>query len=377
MEPSILITAGESSGEKYGAALVSQFLQSHSDISFFGIGGLHMQKAGVDILFPVKDLAVVGFFEIISHLPRIHRILQKIEEEAKKRVPFAAVLIDSPDFNLRLAKKLSKLGIPVLYYISPTVWAWRKRRIKTIQKYVSKMLLIFPFEEEIYRAKNIPFTFVGHPLLERVKTQKSREDFLKKYKLDPEQKIIAVLPGSRHSEFQFHSHILQEAMTKIREKWNVYFFVLQADNISTDDFDGYFSRVSGCRVISEDFYDALAYSDIAWSSCGTANLESALLETPVIAFYKLSPLTYFFGNRLVKIKNYSIVNILAGKKVIPELIQSHFTADSLCHETEELFRSNGKRNAMIHNFQEIKKQLGARKASENAASELWDLIDKR
>ena len=205
---SILIVAGENSGEKYGADLVHQFKKLHPSLSFFGIGGKHMEKEGVRLLFPVEKLAVFGVFEIISHLPRIKKIFNRIIREIKHQKPSAAVLIDSPDFNLRLAKKIKKLSIPILYYISPTVWAWRKGRMKTIKKTVDKMMLIFPFEEKIYREYGIPAVYVGHPLKDRIRTSLAKNEFLEKHGLDPHKKLISLLPGSRRSELKYHMPVL-------------------------------------------------------------------------------------------------------------------------------------------------------------------------
>ena len=215
---SILIVAGENSGEKYGADLVHQFKKLHPSLSFFGIGGKHMEREGVNLLFPVGELAVVGVFEIISHLPRIKKIFNKIKREVKRQKPAAAVLIDSPDFNLRLAKKLKKLSIPVLYYISPTVWVWRKGRLKTIKKTVDKMMLIFPFEEKIYEDYGIPAVYVGHPLRERVRASLTKNEFLEKYGLSAQKKLISLLPGSRQSELKYHLPVLAEALEKIKNE---------------------------------------------------------------------------------------------------------------------------------------------------------------
>jgi len=343
----ILIIAGENSGEKYGASLVKQYLKEYPDTSFFGIGGREMKDAGVEILFPIEDLAVVGLIEVISHLARIKRIFRQIQKEVKARDAKAAVLIDSPDFNLRLAKKMSSRSFPILYYISPTVWAWRKKRLRIIKKVVSKMLLIFPFEKEIYRKENIPSSFIGHPLIERVKIRNSREAFFQKYGLDPDKTVIAVLPGSRKSEIRFHAPVLNKTLPKIRKKWDVQYVLLKADSINREDFIRHFPPTLNYCLVSEDFHEALAFSRLALSSCGTANLEAALLETPIVAFYRISPLTYFLGIRFIKIKNFSIVNILSNKKIIPELIQKQFTADALFHEAHKILSSPEIQNSMI------------------------------
>jgi lipid-A-disaccharide synthase len=376
--PSLLIIAGENSGEKYGADLVRQFKQTHPDFSFFGIGGSHMQAEGVELLFTIKDLSLVGIFEIISHLSRLRQILKQVLKEAIRRRPLAAVLIDCPDFNLRLARSLKKVSIPVLYYISPTIWAWRIRRIKTIKSLVKKMLLIFPFEEKIYQEHNMPAVYIGHPLKERIKIDLSEDDFFKKFNLDKDRQLITILPGSRKSEIDFHVPVLKKAVFEIKKKYpKVQFLIVCAENLQREDFDKFkLEEISDLALIAENRYEAMAYSKLLLASCGTSNLEAALLGTPVISFYRLSPLTYFFGSKFVKIKIYSIVNILAGKKLIPELIQNKFTPENISAEVSSILDSSQLRDEIKTNFLSLDKVLGDKKASKNAALELSRLVGK-
>jgi len=372
---SILIIAGENSGEKHGAQLVRQFKKIQPSFTFYGIGGQHMAEEGVRLLYSVEDLALVGFFEIITHIPRLKRIFNHLEKETQRSNPVAAVLIDSPDFNLRLAKRLKKLSIPVLYYVSPTVWAWRRRRLKAIKKTVEKMLLIFPFEEKIYKQNSIPAIYIGHPLKERVKLSLSRENFLKKYNLASGKIIILILPGSRKSEVKYHMPTLIQAIEKIKREFNAQFLLLLAENLEEDHVTSVIPpHLNKLKILKQDGYEALAYSDIALSSCGTANLEAALLGTPVVSFYRISPLSYHLGVRFVKIKNYSIVNILAGEKVIPELIQRHFNAENLLRETRRILGSETVRSEMRVHFDRINSLLGDKVASENAARELEKMV---
>ena len=375
MTDSLLIVAGEKSGENYGAAVVRRFRDRHPGIRFFGIGGTKMAAEGVDILIPMDALAVVGLFEVVSHLPRIRRIFNRIRSEVEARRPAAAVLIDSPDFNLRLAKKLHRLGVPVLYYISPTIWAWRKSRLNTVKKYVREMCLIFPFEEEIYRKAGVPARFVGHPLLERVRTSFGGNEFRSKYGLDPEKTLIVLLPGSRRSEIRFHMPVLADALSKIRQEIPSQFVFVLAENLEPGCLQPWLPPDDpDIKTIREDAYEAMAAADLALSSCGTANLETALLETPLIAFYRLSPLTYGAGIKLVKVKDYSIVNILAGERIVPELIQRDFTADNLVREVKKLLGSEAIRSEMKARFRRIKSDLGRDSASANVVLELEELI---
>jgi len=373
----ILITACESSAENYGAGLVSEFKKLHPKPHFFGIGGKQMQKEGVEILFPVQKLSLIGIFEIIFYIPRILMILKRIRKEAKKRNILGAVLIDSPDFNLRIAQRLKKLSIPILYYISPTVWAWRKNRIKTVRKLVNKMLLIFPFEEKIYKKERIPAVFIGHPLVKRIHVSLTKQDFFDKYGMNHSARLITILPGSRQSEIKRHLPILIEATEKIRKKYNCQFILKLSENIEKKSVLKYFSSLDfPIKILNQDGYESIAFSDLILSACGTANMESALLGTPLVSFYRVSPLSYFIGKKLIKIKHFSIVNIMAGKKVIPELIQKNFNPKSIFDHVSEIFDSAEARNKMILEFKKIKKELSNKDASANAAKELEQLIYK-
>jgi len=371
----ILIVAGESSGERYGAGLVRAFRRLHPEARFFGIGGKQMSAEGIEILFQIEHLAVMGIFEVFSQLPRIRRIFRHIVREAVSRRPAAAVLIDSPDFNLRLAKRLKKAGVPVLYYVSPTVWAWRRGRLKAVRKHVARMMLIFPFEEKIYKAEDIPAAYIGHPLLERVKADCTREEFFAGHGLDPGKKLVVLLPGSRKSELRSHAPILAEAVHEVRGSVPAEFILVLAESLKRADLEKEFpAGVGELRIIESDGYNAMAAADIVLSACGTATLEAALLGTPVVSFYRVSPLTYYAARRFVRIRLYSIVNILAGKPVIPELIQGEFTARNLARETIKVLESEEIRAEMKAEFIKIRKSLGDGRASENAALELEKLI---
>ncbi len=375
---SIFIAAGENSGERYGADVIREFRKMHPTCSFFGIGGKQMQAEGVEIIFPIEELSAVGIFEVLTRLPHFQKIFHHLEREVDARKPAAAVLIDSPDFNLRLARKLKKSGISVLYYISPTVWAWRSGRLKTIRRFVDKMLLIFPFETEIYADHDIPASYVGHPLKHKVKVRLSRTEFYNKHGFPAEEKLISILPGSRPTELKNHLPVLVEAVRRMKEGIQARFLLILAENLKRDYIAGYIRNQSqAVQVLTEDGYEAMAYSEIALSACGTANLEVALLGTPLIAFYRISPLTYYPFLRLVKIHDYSIVNILAGRTVVPELIQRRFTADELAETTKLVFFSEEKKAAMRAEFKRIKESLGDARAAENVALELEKIIVPR
>jgi lipid-A-disaccharide synthase len=373
---SVLIVAGEKSGENYGAAVVRAVRDRRPGTEFFGVGGRAMAEAGVEVLVPMEALAVMGLAEVVTELPRIKRVFDRLRREVEARRPAAAVLIDSPDFNLRLAKRLKALGVPVLYYISPTVWAWRRGRLRTIRKVVRKMLLIFPFEAEIYEREGIPHRFVGHPLLERVRVRFGRDEFFARYRLDPGRPLVALLPGSRRGEVIRHLPALVGAAAELRSRRGAQFVLVQAEGLEDGLLKSDLLGPAGpeIRVLREDGYEAVASSDLALSASGTANLEAALLGTPLIAFYRISPLTYAIGRPFVRLRNYSIVNILAGRRVVPELIQGGLTAGSLAAEADRLLGDAKAREDMRAAFQAIRISLGNERASENAAGELVALL---
>ncbi len=376
----VLIIAGENSGDKHGASLVQAFQEIDPSVEFFGVGGARMREAGVRLINTVEDLAVVGIFEILSQLPRIRHVFTRIKREARSQEPQAAILIDSPDFNLRLARFLKKQRIPVLYYISPTVWAWRKNRLKTIRKTVDKMMLIFPFEQSLYHEHGIASVFVGHPLPEQIGTTAPREEVFHRHGFDPGRPLLVLLPGSRRSEIRYHMPTLMATAVQLRAESRAHFALLLAENLDADTVRKFIPKEleRDIHVIedSKNYHDVLAAGDLALSACGTANLEAALLETPVLAFYRISPLTYTLGKPFVKVDRYSIVNILAGREVVPELIQRDFTPESLTREALRLLDSGTEQEAMVREFRAIRASLGKSRASLRAAEELRTLLEQ-
>jgi lipid-A-disaccharide synthase len=370
MKP-ILIIAGENSGERYGADVVREFGKLWPAYSFFGVGGKRMAEAGVDLLFSIDELSAVGIFEVITRLPHFRRIFSSIGKEVDARRPAAALLIDSPDFNLRLARKLKASGVPVVYYISPTVWAWRRGRLKAVRDFVDRMLLIFPFEQKIYDEQGIPVTFVGHPLIDKVAVKLSREEFLAKYGLRGDLPIVCLLPGSRPTELKNHLPVVGAAVERLGREMDLQFVLVLAESLERDDLGRFVSQAEKrILILTEDAYEAMAYSTLILSACGTANLEAAILGTPLIAFYRLSPLTYYPFRRLVKISDYSIVNILARKRIVPELIQSALTPDRLTNEARSLLLSEERRSAMKAEFATLTSGLGRGPAALNVARAL-------
>jgi lipid-A-disaccharide synthase len=285
------------------------------------------------------------------------------------------VLIDSPDFNLRLAKKLRAAGIPVLYYVSPTVWAWRRGRLRTIAATVRKMLLIFPFEAELYAERGIPHAYVGHPLEDKVKPARGRAEVLASLGLDPAKPFVAVLPGSREGELARHLSTIVPAALRLQREAGAQVAIVKAESLS-DELLARLLPAAGrtLTIIREGAYDAMAAADLVLAACGTANLEAAFLGTPLIAFYKISPLTYAVGKPFIRVRRYSIVNILAGRDVVPELIQGDLTVDRLFAEAKRLLDSESDRARMRKDLAEVKALMEVRDPSGNAARELAALI---
>jgi lipid-A-disaccharide synthase len=298
-----------------------------------------------------------------------------LEREAQARRPAAALLIDAPDFNLRLAQSLRRAGIPVLYFISPTVWAWRGGRLKTIKKTVERMLLIFPFETRIYQDRGIPSAFVGHPLKQRVGIRLSREEFLAKHSLPSGTRLIALLPGSRKTEVRNHLPVLLESVRRINEDFPARFLLVLGESIDWEFLRRFLPHGEELvRVLAADGYEAMAFSDLVLSACGTANLEAALLGTPLVAFYRLSPFTYYPFRPLLKIRDYSIVNILAGRRIVPELIQRQFNSAAVAAAAKDILGSGEKRTAQRLEFGRISEILGEARAAENVALELGKIL---
>ncbi len=358
----ILVVAAENSAENYGAQVVTEFSKQGAPVKFFGIGGDKLARCGVEILVHNRDLSVVGIIEVISSIWKLKRYMDLIVKEAVERQAAAALLIDYPHFNLRLAKKLKQAGIPVYYYIGPTVWAWRYGRVKQIRKNVDHIFIIFPFEIDIYKKEQIPFTFTGHPLVPAIKVDIGREDFRGEIGVEPSQFLLTLLPGSRPGEVRRLLSEMLGAVKLLRERMGkeIKTAILLADNIEQEIIETYLLEnplynTKDIKIIPQNQgHNLIAASDFVISTCGTSNLEIAVLGVPFTAVYKVNKLSYFLGVKLVKIKNYSIVNILAGKRVIEEWIQGECTAGNIAAEVERVSTQPGVKEEMIADFAHIR-----------------------
>ncbi|MBV8053348.1 MAG: lipid-A-disaccharide synthase, partial [Acidobacteriaceae bacterium] len=330
----ILISAGEASGEMYGAQLIEALRNcvarapspAGGQLEFFGVGGERMRAAGCETIVDAKDLAVVGITEILSHLPKIYSLFDKLITEADKRRPDLAIVIDSPAFNWRVARQMQKRGIPVVYYVCPQFWAWRQGRVRLLRKYVNKALVIFPFEEKFYRDRGVDATFVGHPLADLPKPEIRREEYAAQHGLDTAKIWITIMPGSRRKEVRMNLPTILEAVAQLGSAYE--FLLPVAPTLDWGRMQNLIGTNGAIHLIPEAL-PALAHSRAGIIASGTATIEAALMGTPFVMVYRVSPLTYALGRPRVKVPCFAMVNLIAGKEVVPELVQAKFTAQNI------------------------------------------------
>lgn len=372
----IMIVAGEASGDMHGANLVREMLNLDPALNFYGIGGNRLQEEGVELLANASDMAVVGLTEVVSKLGSILKIMGMMKRSLDERRPDLVILIDYPDFNIPLAKAAKKRGIKVFYYISPQVWAWRKSRIGQIKKTVSKMAVILPFEVEMYHQKGFGVNYVGHPLLDMVKLNYSKQESRKKFGLSEDKITIGILPGSRTSEVRIlMPELLRAAQILKREMPDLQFILPLADTLEetsvTEIISGFNVDV---KVVSGHTYDVVSCADLALVASGTATLETALLGVPMIIVYKISLLSYFIGRLFVHVKNIGLVNIIAGKTIVPELIQGDASGMRIAAESLSILKNGERRQKMIKELEAIRARLGEPGAARRAAQIAHDMI---
>jgi len=371
-KPCLMMVAGERSGDVFGAELALALRARLNEPEIFGCGGEAMRRAGVDTVVDAHQVTMIGITEVISGLPRAYRAFHALLEEVDRRRPQLAVLIDFPDFNLRLAKQLKKRRIRVVYFVSPQVWAWRKSRLKQLKARIDKMLCIFDFEEAIYRAAGIPVEYVGHPLVDRVRPQMTREQFFATLGLELGTATVALLPGSREKEVRHILPTMLEAAHRLSLTHKVQFVIAVAPTLDIAWMQRFVVESSTgkatVRPASHATYDALQHCEVAMVASGTATIEAALLERAMVVVYRVSGLTWRLGRLLVHVPFYSMVNILAGKQVVPELIQSDFTAANVASRVEYLLDHPQAREEMTKEFRVLKCHLGPGGAIERAAA---------
>jgi lipid-A-disaccharide synthase len=353
----ILLIAAENSAETYAVQVLKEFKAQGDRFHFWGVGGDRLARSGFENLVHNRSLSVVGIVEVVAHLFRIRRVLNLVFRQALERKADAALLIDYPDFNLRLARRLHRAGIPVFYYISPTVWAWRYGRVEQIRRWVSRLFIIFPFEVPIYEKEKVTFTYTGHPLLAEVRVSEAREDFRRRHGVGANDILLALLPGSREAEVRLLLAEIMGAVRLLRREFPLKVFLQRAQNIHADQLAAAAADPAICVLEQEQGFDLLNAADAVITTCGTSNLEAALLGVPFVAVYRVNRLTYLLGRRFVKIGLYSIVNILAGSQVAAELIQKECRAERIYEETKKILNDPRLQEKMRGEFRRIKASL--------------------
>lgn len=371
--PQILISAGEASGDMYAARLAAA-LQNRTGAHLFGMGGSKMREAGVELVADASQIAVVGITEVLHRLPAVWRAWRTLEREATRRKPVLAITVDSPGFNFGLARRLKKQGIRNVYFISPQVWAWRPRRMRWIQQRFERVLVIFPFEEEIYRKAGVPVDFVGHPLIDSVHATMTREEFARRIGLDADREIVSILPGSRPSEVKRNMPTIAEACGHVRKDHTAQFVVAIAPGLSRQIFDKYTSPGVNWMYAEGATYDALAAADCAIVSSGTATVEAALLGTPMVVVYRVSRLTAVIARRLVTTRLFAMVNLISGRQVAPELIQEKFTPEAVEMELRYLLDSKEARERQKTDLGAVRAKLGRGGTIERAADIIAGMV---
>lgn len=366
----LAVVTGEASGDLHAAEVIRELRKLDRSLTAFGIGGASLRAAGVEVTHDIRDLAVVGLFNVVRHLPMYRRVLREITARIGRERPDAVLLVDFPDFNLRIAARSKALGLRVVYYISPQVWAWRTSRVHQIARTVDEMLVILPFEEAFYRDHGVPVTYVGHPLVEQLSGLKEEG---RNTPNNPPR--IALMPGSRKHEIDALLSTMLDAVREIARERAVDAYIIQAPTIERRDLDAIVAASGITMTVVNDGREALANADVAICASGTATLEAAILGVPSIVTYRLSGLTYLLARRLVKLPHFSLVNIVAGKKVVPELLQHQVTSGAIARETRRLL--DPEEFARVkRELADVAARLGAPGASRRAAEKIYRLMNE-
>lgn len=375
MHKKILVSAGEASGDLYAALVVAELRQVWTDADFFGCTGPRLRAAGVRTVVDAASLAVVGLLEVVSHIPRIYREYRKLLAAAERERPVLAILTDSPDFHLRVACQLHRRGIPVVYLVAPQAWAWRPGRVREMRRTIRRLLCIFPFEEEFFTRHGVSTTYIGHPLAGLVRPTLTRAEFFRKHRLAAERPLVTVLPGSRRGEAARHLPALLDAVQRIYREQAVNFVLPASVTTGTAFFTGRLGR-SPIQVIEGESWDAMAHADLALAASGTVTVEAALLGTPMVTFYKVTAASWLAGKFLVNVPFYSMVNLIAGRAVVPELMQNQMTGGNLAREALRLLADWPAREEMKAGLADVRQKLaGGCAAPQRAALAIQEILE--
>lgn len=374
----LLLSCGEASGDLYAAALVQALRRREPDIDVFGLGGERFAAAGGRLIEDFHGLSVTGLTEALSVIPRSYQTMKRLVRAAKEQKPDALVVIDYPDFNFRLMSRVKRLGIPVIYYISPQLWAWRSGRIRQMKRHVDRVLPIFPFEPAIYERQGMDVRFVGHPLIDLAKPAQDRDAFLKRLKLDPGKPVMALLPGSRTNELARLAPVIAQAVPMIAARVpGVQFVVARAPNLGDQLYESFGLSSVPIRIVNTQTDDVLNACDAVITASGTATVQTALYGKPMVVLYQLSPMTYRLGIHLAKVDMYAMVNLIAGRRIVVELIQEACTPDAVANEAVRLITDRPYRDEMIAALDGVRRQLGGPGASDRAADAVLDVIHSK
>ena len=374
--PRIFVSCGEPSGDLYAGALTRQLRVLAPSCEVSGRGGPEFERGGGHLLADYRGLAVTGFTDIVSKVPALGAAKRRLVAAAKSERPDALVVIDYFGFNVRLARDIKRLGVPVVYYISPQIWAWRPGRIKAIRAIADRMLVIFPFEEAIYRDAGVPVEFVGHPLIDLVETNVSREGFLGKLGLDPNRPTLAVLPGSRTGELRRILPTLMAAAERIREtRPDTQFVIARAANLD-DRLFAPAHRLHGVHIVEGQTDAVIAAADVVLTASGTATVQTALHDKPMVVVYRVSSLEYRIGRRFVRLDMFAMVNLIAGERIVPELIQDSFTPEAVAREALSLLVDRQRVDRIRQGLASVRRKLGGPGASRRAAEAILKIAEK-
>lgn len=370
-----MVSCGEPSGDLYAGALVAALRARDPSIDVFGFGGDHLAGAGARLIDNFQGHAVTGLTEALRVLPRSWALYKRLIRAAKEARPSALVVVDYPDFNFRLMRAIKRLRVPVIYYVCPQLWAWRPHRIKMMKLLVDRVLPIFPFEEELYRREGMDVRFVGHPLIDLVRPTQSKEAFCRKLRLDPDAPLLALLPGSRRNELERLAPVIAAAVPQIASQVpGVQFVVARAPHLDDGLFDPFGISGVTLRIVDGQTDDVLQACDAVVTASGTATVQTALHGKPMVVLYKLSPMTYRMGKRLARVSMYAMVNLIAGDRIVSELIQDACTPEATSAEAVSLLTDSSRRAHMIDRLADVRAKLGGPGASDRAAEAILDVI---
>lgn len=370
----LLLSCGEASGDLYAGALTRELRALAPDIQIAGLGGPEFARAGGRVIVDYRGLSVTGFTEIVAKVPQLRAAKQRLLADAQQHRPDALVVIDYFGFNGRLAKDAHAMGIPVIHYISPQVWAWRPGRIKVIGAVTRKVLVIFPFEPAIYQDAGVPVEFVGHPLIDLARSQTPRDVLLQRLGLDPALPVVGVLPGSRRSELRRILPTLVDAAHRIRQRLpRAQFIVARAPHLD-DRLYAPLHGLAASAIVEGETDAVLAASDVVLTASGTATVQTALHDKPMVVVYRVSPLEYLIGRRFVKVDTFAMVNLIAGRQIVPELIQERFTAEAVAVEAVSMLTDGARAARIRQGLAEVRAQLGGSGGSRRAAEAILRTI---